>query len=84
MEVDTTHPDYKGFVQKEDGSWDLSDEGKQLESEYKRIRKYSTSEQEKEDIQKKFNRYRFGHDEAPPPQAIIGSAIAAALDRLKD
>lgn len=84
MEVDTTHPDYKGFVQKEDGSWDLSDEGKQLESKYKRIRKYSTSKQEKEDIEKQFNRYRFGHDEAPPPQAIIGNAIAAALDRLKD
>lgn len=83
VDVDTTHPEYRGFVKNADGTYGLSEEGKKLEQEYKRVRKYSDDEKERSDIEKKWNRFRFGHDEAPDNMAIIGSAVAVALDRLR-
>lgn len=84
IDVDTTHPDYQGFVKNEDGSYGLTEEGKKAEAEYKHIRKYSKSEKEKAEVQKKFNRIRFGHDEAPDNRTIVASVVADVLGKLGD
>ena len=82
IDVDTTHPDYQGFVKNEDGTYSLTEEGKKAESEYKHVRKYSKNEKEREEVQKKFNRIRFGHDEAPDNMTIVANAVAKALEKL--
>ena len=79
IDIDTTHPDYQGFVKNEDGTYGLTEEGKKAEQEYKRIRKYSKDDNEKSEVQKKFNRIRFGHDEAPDNMTIVANAVADAL-----
>ena len=83
-EVDTTHPDYKGFVQNEQGEWELSPEAKAIEKETKHIRKYSDNEKERDEAQKKLNNARYGRDEAPDNRAIVADAVAKALALLKD
>lgn len=82
IDVDTTHPDYQGYVKNEDGTYRLTEEGKKVEAEYKKIRKYSKSEKEKDEIQKKFNRIRYGHDEAPDNRTIVASVVADVLGKL--
>lgn len=82
IDVDTTHPDYQGFVKNEDGTYGLTEEGKQVEKDFKRIRKYSDNEKERDEIAKKFNRIRFGHDEAPDNMSIVANAVAEALEKL--
>ena len=83
IDVDTTHPDYQGFVKNEDGTYSLTEEGKKAEAEYKHIRKYSKNEKEREEAQKKFNRIRFGHDEAPDNMTIVANAVADVLGKLE-
>ncbi|MBO6031916.1 MAG: hypothetical protein J6Q22_10785 [Prevotella sp.] len=82
IDVDTTHPEYQGFVKNEDGTYSLTEEGKKAEAEYKHVRKYSKNEKEREDAQKKFNRIRFGHDEAPDNMTIVANAVAKVLEKL--
>ena len=83
IDVDTTHPDYQGFVKNEDGTYGLTEEGKKVEAEYKHVRKYSKNEKELEEVQKKFNRIRFGHDEAPDNMTIVANAVANVLERME-
>lgn len=82
IDVDTTHPDYQGFVKNEDGTYGLTEEGKKAEAEYKHVRKYSKNEKERAEVQKKFNRIRFGHDEAPDNMTIVANAVANVLEKL--
>lgn len=83
-EVDTTHPNYKGFVQNEKGEWELTPEGKKAEAEAKRIRKYSDNEAEREEAQRKLNNIRFGRDEAPDNRTLVADAIARVLSRQRN
>ena len=83
IDVDTTHPDYQGFVKNEDGTYGLTEEGKKAEAEYKHVRKYSKNEKERAEVQKKFNRIRFGHDEAPDNMTIVANAVANVLEKME-
>ena len=82
IDVDTTHPDYQGFVKNEDGTYGLTEDGKKAEAEYKHVRKYSNNEKERAEVQTKFNRIRFGHDEAPDNMTIVANAVAKVLESL--
>ena len=84
IDIDTTHPDYQGFEKKEDGTYDLTIDGKLVEQEFKKIRKYSTDSKAREEVAKKFNRIRFGHDEAPDNRTIVASVIADVLNSMDE
>lgn len=82
-DIDTTHPEFKGYVKKADGTWELSPEAKKVEEETRLDRKQSRDAKKREEALKRFNRARFGHDEAPDNATIVANAVAKALDLIK-
>lgn len=81
-DVDTTHPEFRGFVKKSDGTWELSPEAKKVEEETRLDRK-STDRKKREEALKRFNRARFGHDEAPDNILIVSNAVIDALQNIQ-
>lgn len=79
-DIDTTHPDYKGYVKNAQGEWELSPEAKKVEEETRLDRKQSRDPKKREEALKRFNRARFGHDEAPDNATIVANAVAQALE----
>lgn len=79
-DIDTTHPDFKGYVKNPDGTWELSPEAKKVEEETRLDRKQSKDPKKREEALKKFNRARFGHDEAPDNMTIVANAVMNALN----
>jgi DNA segregation ATPase FtsK/SpoIIIE-like protein len=78
-DIDTTHPEYKGYIKKPDGTWELSPEAKKVEEETRLDRKQSRDAKKREEALKRFNRARFGHDEAPDNKTIVANAVMEAL-----
>lgn len=81
-DVDTTHPEYKGMVQKEDGSWGLSPEAAKVEAETRADRKQTKDPKKRKEALTRYHRAVFGHDEAPDNMTIVANAVAKALAKI--
>lgn len=82
-DVDTTHPEYKGMVQKEDGSWELSPEAAKVEAETRADRKQTKDPKKRKEALTRYHRAVFGHDEAPDNMTIVANAVAEALAKAR-
>lgn len=85
QEVDTTHPNYKGFVQNEKGEWVDSPglkEAKQHRDAVLRKEKGDTKESvaKREEAKRLVNNAMYGHDEAPNNKVVVADAISRVLE----
>ena len=85
QEVDTTHPNYKGFVQNEKGEWVDSPglkEAKKHRDAVLRKEKGDTKESvaKREEAKRLVNNAMYGHDEAPSNKVVVADAISRVLE----